>query len=249
MHAAKGWSSGRLSAVDAQGYVQAEAQIATLRCGLGIGWRDPSDGSAGIADAARNAFSAEVRDREAQEENRLLYVAMTRAGEHLVLSYSARRENGRPSEVCKRVADRLADLAVRHNQPALNDFPPVPEALGEEPVLHRALPAAQFDSILTVTALAAFRQCPHRYYLSRYLGFEGTPRTLTTSTLTPPSPRPKTAPASEPPPSASRSMPCLPASRWKTPATKPSAWPTPSVPPNLAAEPNAPNAPPGNLKS
>lgn len=141
--------------------------------GLGVGWRDPSDGGRGIGDAAREAFTDEVRDREAEEENRLLYVAMTRAGEHLVLSYSARRENGRPSAVCKRVAERLAGIEARRQERAVNDFPPVAEARGEERVVERAQAAGQFDSILTVTALAAFRQCPRRYYLSRYLGFDG----------------------------------------------------------------------------
>ncbi len=141
--------------------------------GLGINWRDPSDPGTAIGDTARAYYCDEVKGREDGEEKRLLYVAMTRAEEHLVLSYATRRERARVSALGQLVANRLADIEVRHAEAAVNNFPPVSEATESlPPVLARAAAADQSDSIVTVTALAAYRDCPRRYYLSRYLGIE-----------------------------------------------------------------------------
>src|SRR5581483_7685764 len=48
------------------------------------------------------------------------------------------------------------------------------------PILEVDAPAVsdQQDGNATVTALSMFAACPRKYYLSRYLGFEGRPRTF-----------------------------------------------------------------------
>ena len=74
------------------------------RIGLGARWhhplcRDDKD------DAFQHAIRQELKQREKEEGNRLLYVAMTRAEEHLVLSFST---NGKkPQNWAAIVAERL----------------------------------------------------------------------------------------------------------------------------------------------
>lgn len=144
--------------------------------GLGINWRDPSKPATAIADCSRDAHAGEVQDREEGEEQRLLYVAMTRAEEHLVLSYSTRLERAQISSLAKLVSTRLKPIEIRHQQKAVNDLPPLAAAAGEELLLARRAPAGdESDSAITVTDLAVFRQCPRQYYLSRYLGIEAPP--------------------------------------------------------------------------
>ncbi|MEK7752042.1 MAG: 3'-5' exonuclease, partial [Acidobacteriota bacterium] len=74
--------------------------------GLGVRWRDPA-GSKGIADLVHRRFVSELEAREKAEENRLLYVAMTRAEERLVLSFGQTQKSG--SEWVRLVSDGLGD--------------------------------------------------------------------------------------------------------------------------------------------
>jgi CRISPR/Cas system-associated exonuclease Cas4 (RecB family) len=55
----------------------------------------------------------------------------------------------------------------------------------ETPAIEVAVPSIseQQDSNATVTALSLFASCPRKYYLSRYLGFEGGPRKPVDSVL------------------------------------------------------------------
>ena len=59
----------------------------TTASGLGAKWRNPSGGDM-LSDWFRTQNKVAIRKREADESNRLLYVAMTRAEEHLLLSYA-----------------------------------------------------------------------------------------------------------------------------------------------------------------
>ena len=62
----------------------------TPEYGLGVKWRNPADDDdmEGLKDSWATANKEVASKREKDEENRLLYVAMTRAAEHLILSYS-----------------------------------------------------------------------------------------------------------------------------------------------------------------
>ena len=55
---------------------------------MGARWRNPASGK-DKDDLFQHALRQEWKRREEEESNRLLYVAMTRAEEHLVLSFSA----------------------------------------------------------------------------------------------------------------------------------------------------------------
>src|SRR5262249_21336516 len=73
--------------------------------GLGARWRNPATGK-DKSDLFLHALSDERKRREMEEAHRLLYVAMTRAEKHLVLSYSA--TNRRPAHWDKIVIARGA---------------------------------------------------------------------------------------------------------------------------------------------
>jgi ATP-dependent exoDNAse (exonuclease V) beta subunit len=170
------------------------ALVFSPRIGLGVRWRGPGDAE-GKGDVYENAIRNERKLREEQESNRVLYVAMTRAEERLVLSFSS---NGRK---CDQWAARAADTArvnletsdgipreVKLWAPDGETFPvrvvcanaaparPAPRlSAGARPspaVLSRPARSGQFDSNATVTALNLFANCPQRYLLSRYIGWE-----------------------------------------------------------------------------
>ena len=56
--------------------------------GLGLRWKDPSSKGDGLKDSWARANGERLKQRDREESNRLLYVAMTRAEEHLILSYT-----------------------------------------------------------------------------------------------------------------------------------------------------------------
>jgi ATP-dependent helicase/nuclease subunit A len=134
------------------------------RIGLGVRWHHPCGGDKD--DAFLNAIRQELKQREKEEGNRLLYVAMTRAEEHLVMSYSGKKQNWAAI-----VADRLEARTV-DELPVL----PAPHAQDQAAVsvqvLQRPTVTGQHDSQANVTSIAMYADCPRRYYLSRYLGFK-----------------------------------------------------------------------------
>ena len=136
--------------------------------GLGVKWRNPVTGE-GQSDTAHAALLTQMAGKEAGEENRLLYVAMTRAQDRLILSHA---ESKRSSPWRK-----LAEAAVPESV-----APPELAAAGSagatslaEDVLDRPAISGQYDSAVAVTSVAMFQACPRRYYLSRYLGLEPAP--------------------------------------------------------------------------
>jgi ATP-dependent exoDNAse (exonuclease V) beta subunit len=162
--------------------------------GLGARWRNPAKRE-DKDDLYQHALREEWRRREQEESNRLLYVAMTRAEQHLVLSFSARRQ------WAKEVADRLqlaldqpGDATVTRVAPDGREWSlrvvvaeTAPELvklaaegaereIPEEDWLTAPGVAEQQDSNATVTALAKFASCPREYFLGHYVGFEGRPR-------------------------------------------------------------------------
>jgi ATP-dependent exoDNAse (exonuclease V) beta subunit len=169
------------------------------RIGLGARWRDPSTGES-KGDVFERAIRDETTVREQEESNRLLYVAMTRAEERLVLSFSAngrRLENwaAQVQDVLQFRLDAPSNELYTDDQIAgdggffpvrmlcANRAPEVPrvrapadaEQASAVAVLAKPPRAAQHDSNATVTAVNLFANCQRRYYLARYLGWENGP--------------------------------------------------------------------------
>ena len=132
--------------------------------GLGVKWRHPVTGK-GQSDLAHSALMARIEEKEAAEENRLLYVAMTRAQDRLILSH-AETKSSSPWR-------KLAESAVAESAPPPETSPSAAAAaVTAEDVLDPPVVSGQYDSAVSVTSVAMFQACPRRYYLSRYLGLE-----------------------------------------------------------------------------
>ncbi|MGA2152961.1 MAG: UvrD-helicase domain-containing protein [Bryobacteraceae bacterium] len=170
------------------------------RVGLGARWRNPADGD-DKDDVFQHAIREERKQREEEESNRLLYVAMTRAEQHLALTFSAtarKTENWAKlvseslqlplTETGDRVIDRAAPdgkpwklrLLVTDRAPELLLRVPAARTAGAASPATTWLDAPavteQQDANATVTALVEYARCPRRYYLGHYLGFDGRSR-------------------------------------------------------------------------
>ena len=169
--------------------------------GLGARWRNPvrTGGRGEKDDLFQHALRQERSRREAEESDRLLYVAMTRAEQHLVLSFSGSgRKLANWAELVARhlkldltaPRDELLTLDAPDSKPwklrllVTDRAPELPAGMQPAPIPSRAegallpLPAhtEPQDADATVTALAKFANCPRAYYLGEHLGFEGRPR-------------------------------------------------------------------------
>ncbi len=157
--------------------------------GLGVKWRNPATG-----ESVRDRISDSIdrrRDVEQEEEtNRLLYVAMTRAEERLILSWSTPARAKWPGWLASRfgidvktpapaVILRLDtfDVAISVTDRAPDPLPPLAilemreaPALVDPPGL-----SGQHDSAVSVTDLALFTHCPRRYLLTRAGAVESAP--------------------------------------------------------------------------
>jgi ATP-dependent exoDNAse (exonuclease V) beta subunit len=164
--------------------------------GLGARWRNPVTGE-DHGDVFHAAICKELTCRESQEGDRLLYVAMTRAEELLVMSFAggARRSSwaglvgsalkldlapgrdeileraapdGNPWKLRLATADRAPELRVAGQTTASAAAPNAGVEWLAPPVV-----TGQQDSGAAVTDLVEFARCPRRYLLGRYLGFSG----------------------------------------------------------------------------
>lgn len=166
------------------------------RYGMGARWRNPAR-TEEKNDVYAHAIAEERKKREREESSRLLYVAMTRAEQHLALSFSSAPEKkmkewagmvtGALGLEMASVADEVVSclapdgkewrLRVRAvaNPPDQGSAPARGLAeLAERPVEWLARPAVvgQQDGNATVTAVACFASCPRQYFLRHYVGFE-----------------------------------------------------------------------------
>ncbi|MGA2116462.1 MAG: UvrD-helicase domain-containing protein [Bryobacteraceae bacterium] len=163
--------------------------------GLGARWRNPVTAE-DHGDLFHTAIGHELTRRESEESARLLYVAMTRAEELLVMSFAS---GARRSSWAELVAGKLqADLAPGRDEILERTGPDgsrwklrlvtadrAPELRLAQQIAADAVPSeqtewlappvvtAQQDSAAAVTDLAEFARCPRRYLLGRYLGFAG----------------------------------------------------------------------------
>ena len=135
--------------------------------GLGVKWRNPVTGE-GVSDAAHSTLLEQMALKEEAEENRLLYVAMTRAEDRLILSHA---ESKRASSWQKLAA--VVPESAAPPEPAANALT---AARTVEDVLDAPVISGQYDSAAAVTSVALFQACPRKYYLRRYLGFEAQPK-------------------------------------------------------------------------
>jgi ATP-dependent helicase/nuclease subunit A len=163
----------------------------TPEFGLGVKWCFENAGAKAGYIHAQNDAKLKATDEE--ESNRLLYVAMTRAEEHLILSWSRERDSSKPRNWAKLIWARFEmDSVLPNGQPEIRGFEnfdvrlvrtaELPAAttamaaasLGSPPViLERARLTEQFDPNTTATALSQFASCPRKYYLGHYLGWNG----------------------------------------------------------------------------
>ncbi len=193
MHGAKGLEFPVVALASLQSSARGPSQglLFSPDHGIGARWRRPFEGGP-EPDSSYRLTKLDLQRREREEADRLFYVAMTRAEEHLILSSSfrgvAKRLNWcKPvfarlglhpnEEPGKDADDRSAGLArFRHAKAAAE--PPRSEqgngaaALGLPEVLLPLAPSAQADYVATVTDVTTFSQCPRRYFLSRYLALE-----------------------------------------------------------------------------
>ncbi len=161
-------------------------------------WLDPASGRS-LKDLPYTVYSEEQKRKAREEENRLLYVAMTRAEERLVLSMavSGKAPRNWAGKIC---AGLGIDLSDADNQPAIltpagtkrsfavrvlradrapgetAGFGDRPAAAEGEEELAPPVITDQHDSTASVTSVALFDACPRRYFLGRYLGWQATPR-------------------------------------------------------------------------
>ena len=156
--------------------------------GLGVRWRNPAT-NLGEGDAYWQANRKQALDSQEAEENRLLYVGMTRAREHIVLSWSStgRERGAAPRLISTQLGldTNAATNAVELNHTVrlfLTDVPPTEAASLDTAAAQREadlLPviasADGADSSASVTDISRFHECPRRYYLSRYLRWDAQP--------------------------------------------------------------------------
>ena len=143
------------------------AIVVSRDLGLGVKWRNPVTGE-GCSDSVHSELSRQIELKEKAEENRLLYVAMTRAQDRLILSHA---ESKRSSPWRKLAESVVAESAA----PPESSAGASAAAIATEEVLEPPVVSGQYDSAVAVTSVAMFQACPRRYYLSRYLGLEAMP--------------------------------------------------------------------------
>ena len=190
MHNAKGleFPIVFLPALDYQARGSSDALAYLPASGMGVKWVDPQAGEE-APDPVFQSSREHRKKREKEENNRLLYVAMTRAEEHLVLSAAlGTNVTGSARLLRDRLGlklDQLDQVPREEEKDGLRfrlfrtgqDAEPAPVDPTElvQPEVHLVDPLEPPESIDTsaaVTSIALHAQCPRKYYLSRYLGFE-----------------------------------------------------------------------------
>jgi len=173
MHAAKGLEFPMVILPDlSRGESRDRPDVAYLpEHGLGCGYRVHDDDlkPAETLTQLKIRWAKETRDE--QEEHRVLFVAMTRAREHLVLSGSIKAG--------KELGKTRAFVSTGVSPQFFSEPPAPPTASAGPPrVFSIPVPSAgdptladQSDYIAAVTDVAEFAACPRRYYLGRYLGW------------------------------------------------------------------------------
>jgi ATP-dependent helicase/nuclease subunit A len=137
--------------------------------GLGAKWRNPVTGE-GQSDRAHKRIVEEMKLRESAEENRLLYVAMTRAENRLILSYA---EKKRGSNWPKLIAKSLTPTSVvEHVITTATELASAAMTANADQLVDPPTPISRRDAAASVTSVAQFHACPRKYLLSTIRGSE-----------------------------------------------------------------------------
>ncbi|MFM2123865.1 MAG: hypothetical protein RL328_316, partial [Acidobacteriota bacterium] len=147
---------------------QSPALLFSAQEGLGVKWRNPHTGK-GVSDALHERLKERSKAREEAEADRLLYVAMTRAERHLVLTHVDSTRGWVPL-----ARAGVPEAWVASEAPPVAGAVQAAEAASDE-LLAPPTVNQQYDSTASATSIAIFAACPRRYYLSRYLGLEPGP--------------------------------------------------------------------------
>ncbi len=106
---------------------------------------------------------------------RLLYVAMTRARDHLVLSWGETER----SAMCPwpgHLGKRLGAPEMKSKPPRIVPIEGAAQINAAPPVVETMESLGQYDGTASVTSISQFQSCPRKYSLGRYLGLGGTKR-------------------------------------------------------------------------
>lgn len=166
----------------------------TPEYGLGVRW-SPGDFVA-VAGMAHRENEEKIERTEDDEANRLLYVALTRAEERLILTWAQRPEK-QPSYWAKKISAAFDLNAMEWSEEAQVRAYAAPNgkefevqvlrsAVVPPPVRWNAAAATyrdveilepplarQIETTVTATALSLFASCPRKYYLAGFLGWDG----------------------------------------------------------------------------
>lgn len=135
--------------------------------GLGAKWRNPATGES-QPDTAYAALKQERKQREEAEENRLLYVAMTRAENRLFLTYT----KGRNPRGWQKLVESAVPAEFSADSVVLAPLRPQTGQADAVQFVEPPVVTGQHDSTAAVTDVALFEECPRKYFLSRYIGLE-----------------------------------------------------------------------------
>ena len=122
--------------------------------GLGVTWRDPATGNA-VADAPQQANLEAEGERERDEANRLFYVAMTRAEERLIFTWSeAKQQRSKWPDMVR----RCMTSRVEAGPPERWSLDGATEVAMVPPLLLQPIASAEpWDGQVTVAELAGAR--------------------------------------------------------------------------------------------
>ena len=134
--------------------------------GLGAKWRNPATGK-GASDTAHARIVEEIKRKEEAEENRLLYVAMTRAEDRLILSHAERARGSSWTKLAEAAipVTRAADRVEETPAGIATETDKIRAELAERPVV-----TGQYDSTAAATAISVFQTCPRKYLLNSTAG-------------------------------------------------------------------------------
>ena len=202
MHAAKGLEFPVVFCCALDGDARRDSGGLSFSPALGLGgtWRTP-DGNE-QRDSIAERIRTQQSQREKEEASRLLYVALTRAEQKLILTYGHGKQSRGWVKMLEPLLVTWPPLLVASRPEPVPLFSPpgreqlhhAPDAAGSprsgELLLHPPVPSEGMgdgleDSSVSSSSLALFTQCPRRYLLDRYLGWTS-PGSLSAEDTSPP---------------------------------------------------------------
>jgi len=155
---------------------------------LGTTWRHPAERT-GVSDPVHLRVCARKKRLEAGEEDRLLYVAMTRAEEHLILTCGPTGSGDWAKRVCdglrlppekpdRERSEILSGVVFNHTRQVTAALAKrEPNTLFAEVLtVDRPPREGEQEAVAPVTSVAQHAFCPRQYYLARYLGIDAVPQ-------------------------------------------------------------------------